>query len=71
MPELLQAAEEFLEFMVGEGALPVGQAGVDGKQVVFADEYHRQFLDDGEIGAFMENAFLDRRVAEKNHRHGV
>ena len=33
MPELLQAAEEFLEFMVGEGALPVGQAGARLRQI--------------------------------------
>ena len=33
MPELLQAAEEFLEFMVGEGALPVGRAGARLRQI--------------------------------------
>ena len=46
-------------------SLPAALVRVDGVAVVFADEEDRQLLEDGEVQALGEDAFLGRPVAEE------
>ena len=44
---------------------PVALAGMDGESVVLTNEEHRQFLQGGEVQAFVKRSLLDRAVSEE------